>query len=226
MKNNILQLVKSKEFLVFDFDGVILDSVGIKTDAFRVLYSKFGNDVVTKVVTHHEKNGGVSRFEKFKYYHKEFLGKQLSYSDIEILNNEFSSLVLNKILIAKEIKGAISFIEDTINDGKICLINSATPEDELVSILKQRNYSKYFQLILGSPKTKFENLKMIKSQFKCVSSDMIFFGDTVSDYEAASKAGIDFIGLGGQGSILKGCKFSCPLIPDFAEIREKYLILG
>ena len=47
--------------LFFDFDGVIADSVGCKTDAFREIYLSFGEDVASKVVVHHLNNGGVSR---------------------------------------------------------------------------------------------------------------------------------------------------------------------
>lgn len=218
MNNNILELVNSKKYLVFDFDGVILDSVGIKTDAFASLYATFGTDVVSKVVAHHEKNMGLSRFKKFRYYHRNFLDKHLSNVEIEALNKEFSGLVLDKILAAKEIKGVFPFIENKISSGKLCFINSATPEDELISIINQRNFTKYFQLILGSPLTKFENLEKIKAQFKCKYSDMIFFGDAVSDFKAAHKAGVDFVGLGIKGGILGGSKYRCPLISDFDEI--------
>ena len=54
--------------IVFDFDGVIAESVQVKTNAFAELYGPFGNDVVQKVISHHEANGGVSRYEKIKYY--------------------------------------------------------------------------------------------------------------------------------------------------------------
>ena len=59
--------------IIFDFDGVIVDSVGIKSDAFAHLYNSYGTQIENKVVEHHEKNGGLSREEKIKYYHKNFL---------------------------------------------------------------------------------------------------------------------------------------------------------
>ena len=59
--------------VIFDFDGVICESVGIKTDGFAMLYEPYGKDVVDKVIKHHLVNGGVSRFEKLRLYHKIFL---------------------------------------------------------------------------------------------------------------------------------------------------------
>ena len=59
--------------IIFDFDGVIAESVQVKTDAFMELYVLYGQDVVQKVTKHHEANGGMSRYEKIKYYHKTLL---------------------------------------------------------------------------------------------------------------------------------------------------------
>ena len=218
MKDKILRLVNSKSYLVFDFDGVILDSVGIKADAFASLYAEYGSDVVANVVSYHEKNGGMSRFEKFDYYHNKLLGCQISDSEIDILDIKFSKMVLDRILTAKEIKGAITFLERSVKDGKTCVINSATPEGELRSIVKQRRFAKYFDLVLGSPLTKVQNLSKIKSKINCEYSEMIFFGDAVSDFEAARLAGVDFVGVGEAGSILGRDKYECLLIPDFGEI--------
>ena len=64
--------------IFFDFDGVILDSVECKTRAFQKMYSKFGNDISEKVKKYHLDNGGISRYEKFKFWHKEFLNINLN----------------------------------------------------------------------------------------------------------------------------------------------------
>ena len=59
--------------IIFDFDGVIKDSVDIKTNAFAEIFSKYGTSIVDKVLDHHKMNGGISRFEKIKHYYKQFL---------------------------------------------------------------------------------------------------------------------------------------------------------
>ena len=60
------------EGVIFDFDGTIVDSVNIKTNAFAKIYEPFGKNIVKKVIKHHNENGGLSRFEKFKHYHKKY----------------------------------------------------------------------------------------------------------------------------------------------------------
>ena len=64
--------------IIFDFDGVIAESIPMKTNAFATLYSDNGADIIQRVVSHHEANGGMSRFEKIKYYHKTFLNITLT----------------------------------------------------------------------------------------------------------------------------------------------------
>ena len=57
--------------LILDFDGVVLQSVDVKTRAFTELYAEHGPEVVAKVVAHHLVHGGVSRYEKFRLMGRE-----------------------------------------------------------------------------------------------------------------------------------------------------------
>ena len=42
--------------IVFDFDGVLVDSVNIKTEAFARLFDHEGPEVLEKVVAYHLEN--------------------------------------------------------------------------------------------------------------------------------------------------------------------------
>ena len=96
--------------IIFDFDGVICDSVDIKTNAFSEIYSKFGKEIQEKVLEYHLSNMGINRYEKFKFIHKEFFNKILNEDEIQRLSKKFSNIVFNKILSCKYIKGAEDFI--------------------------------------------------------------------------------------------------------------------
>ena len=61
---------EEKVIFIFDFDGVIAESVSAKTDAFREMYLPYGEEIANQVVDYHINHGGVSRFEKFKYWEK------------------------------------------------------------------------------------------------------------------------------------------------------------
>jgi hypothetical protein len=61
-------LVKEFKIIFWDFDGVIKDSVIVKSKGYEKLFLSFGKEVVERVNQHHEANGGVSRFEKIPLY--------------------------------------------------------------------------------------------------------------------------------------------------------------
>jgi len=82
------------DLLILDFDGIILESVRIKSDAFRELFS-FSPDHVDEIVKFHQTNGGMSRYEKFRYYYENILNEELTDKCFSYLSNRFSELVFN-----------------------------------------------------------------------------------------------------------------------------------
>jgi len=96
----LAQRLKSKQLLVFDFDGVLADSVEVKTAAFAQLYEPYGSDIVTRVVSHHRDHGGMPRYEKFRIYHREFVGEPLDEPGIAALTDAFSKLVKQAVIAA------------------------------------------------------------------------------------------------------------------------------
>mgnify|MGYP003389460148 FL=1 len=98
--------------IIFDYDGTIADSVNIKTKAFAELYRSYGEEVEKNVVKYHLAHGGVSRFDKFKYFHKEFLNIDLDKDKIQELAQKFSKLVIDKVVNAPYIEGAFEFISN------------------------------------------------------------------------------------------------------------------
>ena len=139
--------------IFFDFDGVIADSVNIKTEAFEQIYLPHGWEIACKVVKHHRENGGMSRFEKFKFYHKEFLGINLSNYEINKLAIRFSLLVKEGVISAPEVKGSSKFLHEFEN--KLCMfIITGTPTEESVEICISRGIFDCFKGIYGSPQKK------------------------------------------------------------------------
>ncbi|EAL7445452.1 HAD family hydrolase, partial [Campylobacter coli] len=70
--------------IIFDFDGVILDSVELKTQAFAELFKEFPKNKVQELVKYHIQNGGISRYHKIQYFFENILCEEIS--DKEILN--------------------------------------------------------------------------------------------------------------------------------------------
>ena len=187
--NNSIKMLKG---IIFDFDGVIAESVQVKTDAFTALYRPFGDEVVQKVVLHHEANGGMSRFEKIKNYHKTFLNISLKEKEITELANQFSELVIDKVIAAPYVPGAIEYIQ-LCHEKYELFISTGTPTDEMKQILEGREIIQYFTDVFGSPNRKDVHINIIESKYGMRSNELIFYGDSNSDLDAAIKAGIPFI---------------------------------
>lgn len=178
----------------FDFDGVLADSVEVKTRAFAKLFESYGSAIEAKVVEHHRNNGGMTRVDKFRYYYREFLGKQLDEAELQRLCNDFSRLVVDEVVSAPEIPGAENFLKKWHNTVK-CFVVSATPDAEISKIVSRRGLEIYFREILGSSKSKQENVKTLLEKYGFNPEKCLFFGDAESDYRAAAVSGVDFIGI-------------------------------
>ena len=182
------------EAFFFDFDGVLADSVEVKTQAFARLFEPHGPEVVARVVAHHRYHGGMTRVEKFSYYYHEYLGKSLSSKEMVDLCQRFSKLVVDGVVAAPEIRGAKEFLQRWC-DRVTCFVVSATPEKEIKEIVKRRGIDVYFKEILGAPTSKKKNLETLLAEYDLNPSRCCFFGDAESDYLAARTCGMDFYGI-------------------------------
>ena len=219
----IREIINTKSIFVFDFDGVLADSVNIKTLAFHELYKEYGDSVSSKVVEHHKANGGMSRFEKFKYYHHNFLNMALKNQDIEELSVKFSNLVIESVIKSPEIMGAGKFLENKYQNKKLLFVNSATPESEIKEIIKRREMEHYFTEVFGSPKSKLDNLRIMMSRYNIDVTQMVFFGDALTDFNAANSLGCLFVGIGEHIEEILSSHFPVPLrqyylLKDFKEL--------
>ena len=54
--------------IIFDCDGVLLDSNTIKSEAFYQSVLPFGQKYADEFIQYHKNNGGISRYKKFEYF--------------------------------------------------------------------------------------------------------------------------------------------------------------
>lgn len=177
--------------IFFDFDGVIAESVNAKTEAFRKLYEPYGEEIAQKVVQYHIAHGGISRFEKFKYWEKIFFDKDLSEQQLAELANKFSLLVLDEVIASEEVKGVRSFLENYHNRLNFWVI-TGTPTTEIEIIAKQKNLSKYFRGLHGSPEKKEHWTEFLIDKFQLKREETLFLGDATTDMKAAEHSEIIF----------------------------------
>ncbi len=180
--------------IIFDFDGVLVESVDIKTQAFAALYADHGEKVVAQVEEYHLRHGGVSRFEKFRYFQTEILGgTPLDDREVSDLAGLFSKLVVDRVVSAPMVAGAQEFL-DRCRDRVPLFIVSGTPTSELDEILKRRKLRQYFEGIRGSPGTKAEHISELLVEHEIDASRCVMIGDAISDHEGAISNSVSFLG--------------------------------
>ena len=59
-----MKLHSRYQAILFDFDGVLVESTYIKTQAFYQLYLPYGKIIAKKAVDHHLQHMGIARYEK------------------------------------------------------------------------------------------------------------------------------------------------------------------
>ncbi len=178
--------------IIFDFDGVVVDSNQAKSDAFYSLYVKYGEDIAKKVINHHERNEGISRFEKIKLYHKKFLKKDISSEELSQLLNKFANIVYKKVCESEFVPGIKEILPELRKKYRL-FISTGTPTFEINNILINKNINDYFSRVYGSPEKKEEHIKKIISEFNYTPNELIFIGDSMADYKAAEEYDISFI---------------------------------
>ena len=94
------------KLIIYDFDGVICDSVNVKTRAFAELYKSYGKEIQDQVVRYHLEHGGISRYEKIRYFQETILQMTTSDEQIQEIAKDFSKMVKEKVIASIFINGA------------------------------------------------------------------------------------------------------------------------
>ena len=180
--------------IIFDFDGVLLESNHIRTEGFRKLLKRnqFPNEKVEQLILYHEANGGLSRYFKLKYFFKEILRKDINDSQLLSLCNEYSVLVKQRVAKAQWVEGAYGFLSKNYDKYKFFIV-SASDQDELREICNIRKIEKYFTEILGSPADKKTNIAYLLTEYGILPENALFVGDSINDLKAAQSVNVNFV---------------------------------
>lgn len=186
--------MKQIKAVIFDFDGVILDSANIKTVAFLELFDEYPEHQKA-IKDYHIKHQGITRYKKFEWIYTELLNKAYNNEVKERLGKEFSALVFEKIMKTDPIPGAIEFLEIIRENNMPAFIASGTPDHELNQIVASRDLTKYFQAIYGSDISKEEAIDRIAKEEDLEYSELLFVGDAITDYRAANSRNVPFVAV-------------------------------
>lgn len=200
---------------IFDFDGVILESVDIKTEAFIELFSEYPEHQ-DAIVRYHLENLGISRFHKFDWIYSELLQLDLDETQSGRLGASFSEIVLARILSCPFVAGAPQLLRD-LQSKCLLFVASGTPQEELDHIVESRGIKHHFTEVCGTPRSKVDIISSIQSRFHLANDETLFIGDGMSDYAAAEETGIRF--LARQSGSEQWDRLDVASVPDLWAVR-------
>lgn len=182
--------------ILFDFDGVIVDSMSVRDEGFLAIAKNAtsSKEIIKEFLEYHRYNGGMSRFEKIRYLYEVMLGRSITSQKIEKIAKEFSALMKSKltnknILIVE----TVDFIKSIYQDIALHIV-SGSEEKELNFLCEKLELSQYFITIEGSPTHKNILVENILKKYNYDKKETILIGDSITDYNAAIINGIDFYG--------------------------------
>ena len=177
----------------FDFDGVIVESSLIKTEAYKDLFYKYYPDKIDAIIKYHLENSGVVRYKKIKDICEKIIKIEYTEELEKKLVEEYELEIFKKVVECEYVAGVIDFLEYLkLSDKKIFVV-SGTPDCELKKIIETRKITGYFQDIFGGDREKDYWINHILSLTKRKPEELVFIGDGYNDYEAAEKTGVKFI---------------------------------
>lgn len=204
--------------IIFDFDGVIVESNGIKDDIFQHIFKRYP-DVYQQAYNYHTSNVFESRVKKFKFLAK-LLGEENNEVFINEMLQEFSHLTLEKMKSVSFVNGAKEFLQNVSSRLPLYLA-SVTPIEDLEIIISNLDIRQYFKGIYGCPPWKksdavFDILHIEETDAR----NVILIGDSAGDQSAATFAGVCFIGRN------SGLKFNDPQPVIFNDLSEIALLIN
>ena len=194
--------------ILFDFDGVILDSMPIRDYGFKKIFEDFDDNLVNKLLEYHNQNGGLSRYVKIKYFYNKLLKQEILEEKITNYADNFSKIMKTELvdkgyLIADTLK----FIKENYKKYNLHIV-SGSDEKELKYLCKELGIDSFFQSINGSPTHKNKLVEDVLVINKYMASETILIGDSVNDYDAAKENNLDFYGFNN---------------PNLINVSKKYL---
>lgn len=187
LSNFLLQ----KKVVYFDFDGVIKDSIDVKSKAFYDLFSPFGIELAEKVTKHHESNCGIARNQKLPIY-LDWANQDTSIKNVNRYASLFGQLVKQAVIDSPWVPGVIDYLR--INQARqIFILVSATPQLEILEIVEELKIKSFFWRAFGSPNEKHSIIVDTLNILTMPKHSAVMIGDSEADLDSALIAGIDFI---------------------------------
>lgn len=180
--------------ILWDFDGVILDSMPIRGYGFEKCFAAYPKEQTDQLLAYHNANGGKSRFVKIRYFFEHIRNESITEEQIlkyaELFSQVMLELLCDKKLLIDE---TVTFIEKNYHNTPMHIV-SGSEQNELRFLCHELGLTDYFISIHGSPIEKDILVKNDLDKYGYHASEVILIGDSINDFDAAEANRVPFYG--------------------------------
>lgn len=181
--------------LIFDCDGIILESVDAKAKAYIRLIEPYGPGAVERFREYEAMHRGVSRYEKFAWFFREELGREITQEELADWSGRFIRHSDRELSSCEFVPGFPEVLRAW--HGRVPLyVASGTPQNHLERLLEEKGVASSFAGIFGTPPGKADLVRAAVEHAGARPADAVMVGDSPVDMDAAERVGTLFYGRG------------------------------
>jgi len=175
-------MVSKNNFILFDFDGVIVDSFAPAFEVQKMICPHITEDIYRKRF-----EGNINDWEEPINVHTEECRHDIDF---------FTEYIPRMEKDARVVPGMQEIINQLEKDYTLIVVSS-TITSPIKKFLESRNMASHFAEIMGNDvhTSKVEKIKMVFSKYNIGSDDCVFITDTLGDMKEASKLNVGTIGV-------------------------------
>lgn len=209
--------------IFFDFDGVIMDSMALKVQAYCACLSEFNfdPDEIEKIVSEHM---GQSRRRIIVVLYERLKGEKIPPDVFESALKVFNDLDDAAREKMTYLPGSREFVE-AVHSGYYTAIVTGTPEDFILKTTAYHDLDQYFDTVRGSPDQKPAILAELMAKNGLIPEECIFIGDGKTDQQAADHHGMRFVGMNSSHASFDPAS-AWKVVTDLNQLNETLATLG
>ncbi len=212
--------------VVFDFDGVIIPSEGIKRQGYSLMFSEYGESVPEREVFEAIEEFSNAKGDRYDIIRSILLRVGVR-GDIDQKVTEYAER-FNRIVREKIETFTVSSADrsrlQSLSKSSRLYINSNTPDAPLQESIHRLDIGGLFQGIYGSSVSKADTLRVIAKREGVEVASLVFVGDGDGDREAAAECKCVFIGIATPTNGWSSDNVKYPVVQSISEITDDQLL--
>lgn len=198
------QALATHRLVVFDLDGVLVDSNELKVECMREALAQFGPQLVDPYIHEFRRTFGRSRREHFLAFHRDHLGAaQATGEKFETFYQRFAGgyaeLLAERYPKAPLCPDADVLVRGLCERGLPLYVATGTLTAEAERVLDGHGLAGEFRAVLGGEEPKARRLSTALAAVGAAPGEAVLLGDSRQDLLAARAVGMGFVLVTGHG---------------------------